>query len=672
MSSISPIARLAKTGYTAPPMQALLTYFRKLLLGTPRNPLSADTQRHIALIAFFAWIGLGADGLSSSCYGPEEAFLALGTHTHLALYIAIATAVTVFIIALAYNQVIELFPSGGGGYKIATQLLGPHAGLVSGAALIVDYVLTITLSAASGMDALFSLLPDAAQHYKLLAEVGIILLLLVLNLRGMKESIKLLMPIFIGFVLIHVALILWGIYFHESDLPTVLTNTVHRTYHLSQQMGWVFVIALLMRSYSLGSGTYTGIEAVSNNVNRLVEPRVRTGKWTMLYMAVSLSFTASGILLLYLLWQVHPVPNLTLNAVVFQSILGNSHFGHLALIITLALEAGLLLVAANTGFLAGPSVLANMAIDNWMPNRFRHLSSRLVTQNGIILFGLAALVILLWSGGSVAWLVVLYSINVFLTFSMSILGLCVYWWRQRKTTATNWRLRLAFSVFAFCVTGSILLVTIFSKFTAGGWVTVVVTGVVVVMCLWVKRYYTRITVKLKSIDILLHAPEHTAKPITPTLLAPDQPTAVFLVSQHYGVGMHTLLWVVRMFPGHFKNFIFLSAGVVDVESFRGQDALQEMQTEVNENLNYFVNYCKNHGLAAEAYSAYGTDPVTQLASLADKVAQKFSNCIFFATKLVFEHENWLTRFLHNETSVTLQRRLHERNLQLVLLPMRIG
>ena len=115
--------------------------------------------KHIALIAFFAWVGLGADGLSSSCYGPEEAFLALGAHTHLGLYLAMATAVTVFIISLAYNQVIELFPNGGGGYKVATNLIGPYAGLVSGAALIVDYVLTIAISVASGADALFSLLP---------------------------------------------------------------------------------------------------------------------------------------------------------------------------------------------------------------------------------------------------------------------------------------------------------------------------------------------------------------------------------------------------------------------------------------------------------------------------------------------------------------------------------
>lgn len=653
-------------------MKSLLTSLRNVLLGVPRNPLSPDIQRHIALIAFLAWIGLGADGLSSSCYGPEQAFLALGTHTHLALYIAFATAATVFIISLAYNQVIELFPSGGGGYKVATHLLGPHAGLVSGAALIVDYVLTITISTASGMDALFSLLPDPMAHFKLIAEMGMIILLIGLNLRGMKESIKVLMPIFVGFILVHIILIVWGVASHKSGLPAVMVETVSRTHNLGQQMGWMFVVALLLRSYSLGSGTYTGLEAVSNNVNRLAEPRVRTGKWTMFYMAVSLSFTAGGIILLYLLWNVKPVANETLNAVVFQAILGTSHSGHFGLILTLALEAGLLFVGANTGFLAGPTVLANMAIDNWMPSRFRHLSSRLVTQNGVVLFGLAALIVLLWSDGSVAWLVVLYSINVFLTFSMSILGIAVYWWQHRETASLNWRWRLIFSLFAFCVTGSILIVTLLSKFTAGGWVTAVITGAVIALCLMIKRHYSMIAAKLHNVDDTLHVTLPTIAPAA-LPLDPAQPTAIFFISKHYGpgVGMHTLLWVLRMFPQHFKNFIFLSAGIVDVESFTGQDALKTMQEQVDSELNYFVVYCRANGLAAESYSAFGTDPTVQLTELAEQAAQKYPNCIFFASKLIFEHDNWMTRLLHNETAITLQRRLHACDLQLVILPMRI-
>src|SRR6188768_806033 len=139
---------------------------KSILLGKPKDPLDPKVFHQISLIAFLAWVGLGADGLSSSAYGPEEAYLALGQHFYLALLLAILTAVTVFIISASYSQIIELFPTGGGGYLVATKLLGSRAGLVSGSALVVDYMLTITISIASSADAMFSFLPAPLATYK--------------------------------------------------------------------------------------------------------------------------------------------------------------------------------------------------------------------------------------------------------------------------------------------------------------------------------------------------------------------------------------------------------------------------------------------------------------------------------------------------------------------------
>jgi len=330
--------------------------------------MSPETRKHIALAAFLAWIGIGADGLSSSAYGPAEAFMALGRYSDLALYLAVATAFTVFLISLAYNQVIELFPNGGGGYKVASRLIGPYAGLVAGSALIVDYVLTIAISVASGVDALFSLLPAAHQAVKLEVEVSVLLLLIYLNLRGTRESIKVLAPIFLGFVVTHLSLIAYGIASHGYEVDAEIAQSIRETGEFGGQVGWFFLIAVMLKAYSLGGGTYTGIEAVSNNVNILKEPRVRTGKWTMFMMALSLSVTAGGIIFLYLLWDVAPVQtHETLNAIVFREIISSIGFpgglSNALLIVTLALEGALLFVAANTGFLGGPSVLANMAVD---------------------------------------------------------------------------------------------------------------------------------------------------------------------------------------------------------------------------------------------------------------------------------------------------------------------
>ena len=649
---------------------SLVTRIRQWVIGAPLNPFQPQILRHVSLVAFLAWVGLGADGMSSSCYGPEEAFLALGAHTHLALYVALATAVTVFVISLGYNQVIELFPSGGGGYKVATRLLGSWAGVVSGAALIIDYVLTITVSVASGTDAFFSLLPRAYLPWRLSTEIGLVLFLLVLNLRGMKESIQVLMPIFLGFVIMHFGLIIYGVAVHSHGLMQLVPETLNETRSYASLVGWVPVLALTLHAYSLGSGTYTGLEAVSNNVNRLSEPRVTTGKWTMFYMAISLSFTAAGFILLYLLWQVSPVSGQTLNAVVFHKILGNSSLGHGLLLLTLLLEAGLLLMAANTGFLGGPAVLANMAMDNWVPNRFRHLSTRLVVQNGIILFGVSALLLLIWSRGNVSLLVVLYSINVFITFSLSLLGLSVYWARHREAASPRWKMRLTFSLFAWLITTGILCVTLISKFESGGWVTISLTCLVVGICFLIRRHYRRVNQKLAILDAQLKLPVMSDKPV---LLSfdPLAPTAVVFVGKSFGVGMHTLLSIMRIFPRYYHNFVFVSAGIVDASSFSGQAAIEEMRKEVCANLQYFVDYCHQYGLAAESDVAFGTDTVEELTRLAERVGRKYPNSIFFASRLVFESDNWITRILHNETPTTLQRNLHIQGKELMILPMRI-
>src|ERR1700756_2677519 len=202
-------------------MATALDKIWQVIVGKPLDPLDPRTRHAIAVTPLLAWVGLGADGLSSSCYGPEEAFLALGQHTPLALFLALATAATVFIIAIGYNQVIELFPTGGGGYRVATALLGPRLGLVSGAALLVDYVLTIATSLASGVDAFFSLLPVSAQAFKLATELAIVVLMTGLNFRGMRESILVLLPIFIGFVVLHLVLIVYGVAVHGNDLVAV-------------------------------------------------------------------------------------------------------------------------------------------------------------------------------------------------------------------------------------------------------------------------------------------------------------------------------------------------------------------------------------------------------------------------------------------------------------------
>jgi len=383
------------------------------LVGEPRNINEPSLFHKISLIPVLAWIGLGADGLSSSSYGPEEAFRTLNSHTYIAILIGVATAFTVFIIAYAYARIIEHFPQGGGGYIVSTKTISDSAGIISGSALIVDYMLTITVSLVSCGDALFSFVPAAFQKYKLIFIVFLIFLLILLNLRGVKESVLALAPIFVVFVVTHILLIGYGVFYHTDQFGPVFNQFNSSFKHDIGTIGMIGIMAIFLRAFSLGGGTYTGIEAVSNGMQIMREPKVQTGKRTMVYMAASLAFTASGLLICYALFQIKPLEGRTLNAILADEIFRNWPLGVWIALITILSEGGLLMVAAQAGFVDGPRVMANMATDFWLPHRFAMLSEQLTMQNGVLLMGIASIILLFYTNGSISALVVMYSINVF-------------------------------------------------------------------------------------------------------------------------------------------------------------------------------------------------------------------------------------------------------------------
>jgi amino acid transporter len=655
----------------------MLLKIRNFLFGNPRDPFDKEARKNISLVAFFAWVGLGADGISSSCYGPEEAFMALENHEALAIYLAIATAITVFIISYAYIQVIELFPKGGGGYRVATRLLGKYAGLVSGSALIIDYILTIAISIASGIDAIFSFLPAEFQKTKLVIAILLVGLLAFLNLRGMKESIKFLLPLFLGFIITHFSLIIYGIIIHYYGLSSLVPEAITETTELKNSMGWVFVLSLFLKAFSMGGGTYTGLEAVSNNVNTLSEPSVRTAKLTMFLLAISLAFMAAGIIFLYLLWDVHKVDGETLNATTFYVLTeawnyDKINFGDFIVPITLVLESGLLLVAANAGFLAGPSVIANMANDEWMPKSLSSLSSRLVVKNGILFMAAAAILTLLITGGSVHILVVLYSINVFITFSMSLLGLSIYWLRSRHSKK-YWLRKLLTSGLGFIVCFGILIVTIFEKFYEGGWITLLITSVFVVIGLIIKNMYHKLKMRLIQKEMQFYSYDDLVPKYENTIGNTDksEPTAAIIVDQTFGSGMNCLLEIKKLFPGIFKNFIFVTVGEVDSNTFSEEKRWRDMRKKTKATLNKYRNYCNANGRFAKAYVGYGTDIVEKLGQLTDRVAKDYPKTVFFGTKFIFDNDNIFTQILFNHVPYIIQKKLHIKGLNMVILPMKI-
>jgi amino acid transporter len=649
---------------------------KDLLFGKPKDPLDPKVFHQISLVAFLAWVGLGADGLSSSAYGPEEAYLALGQHFYLALPLAILTAVTVFIISASYSQIIELFPTGGGGYLVATKLLGARAGLVSGSALVVDYMLTITISIASSVDALFSFLPGGWQSFKLIFEIVLIFGLIFLNLRGVKESVIFMLPIFLLFIVMHIIVITMGVLPHAADMSSLVANTSREISGDVQGLGLFATLGILLHAYSLGGGTYTGIEAVSNGLQILREPRVVTGKKTMLYMATSLAFTAGGILLCYLLNRVAHEPGRTLNASLFATIYG-AFFGADSAttatlgIITLITEAALLIVAAQAGFLDGPRVLSNMSLDSWAPHRLSHLSDQLVTRNGVWFMGIASLGFLIYSRGEVKLLVVMYSINVFLTFTLSQLGMCRHWWEVRKS-AESWKIKLAINGLGLVSTTTILFVTVTTKFAEGGWVTVVVTFVFVLVCQVVRWHYDRVKLALKSLDdTLMGLPFQPALDAAAPVKDSKAPTAAIIVRDFDGIGIHTLLNIQRLFPNHFRNIIFVSVGVIDTGQFKGHAEIENLKRKKEEDLKSFVDFATCLGWYSEYRYGFGVDLIEELEELCEAVAKDFPRLVYFTGTLVFQEENFFTRLLHNHTPITLQQKLQFAGRDMMILPIRV-
>jgi hypothetical protein len=374
-------------------------------------------------------------------------------------------------------------------------------------------------------------------------------------------------------------------------------------------------------------------------------------------------------------------------------------FGYGFVVTALFSEGALLFVAAQAGFVDGPRVMANMAIDSWLPHRFAALSDRLSMRNGVMLMAIAALAALTYTRGDVSKLVVMYSINVFVTFSLSNLAMSRFWIRHRKDHDRWFRHLLAHLVgLTLCVT--ILGITTFEKFTEGGWVTLVVTAALIVVCFFIKRHYTLVIRALRQLDVDLPSPPEVEavrdlekapasasssaafiEGATAGLLehhpaavqAPDpqKPVAILLVGGYTGLGRHALLTLLRMFPHHFEAVIFVSIAVVDSESFKGADQIAELEKRTRENLLRYERYARTLDVAAASAFAIGTEVAVEAEKMAEDLVRRYPRALFVAGQIIFEEETLANRLLHNETALMVQGRLQRRGIPMIVVPVRI-
>ena len=326
-------------------------------------------------------------------------------------------------------------------------------------------------------------------------------------------------------------------------------------------------------------------------------------------------------------------------------------------------------MAAQTGFIDGPRVMSNMAVDSWFPHRFAHLSERLTMHNGVLLMGGAALLLLLYTHGNISTLIVMYSINVFATFSLSELGMSRFFITHRKTERM-WKKHLPVHMTGLTLCLTILIVTVTQKFLEGGWITLVITSLAIGVCYLIRRHYNEVKTRIRELDeMLMNIP--TSGPKNEESVDPKKMTAVQLVTGFNGFGVHTLLSIVRSFPNLYKNIIFVSVAVCDSGSFKGPEAVCDLSDATREDLEKYVDLARRLGMPADYRFDVGTDVVESATQLCKKVAEEFPRSTFFTGQLVFERVHFFHKMLHNETAYAIQRRLQWDGMTTVILPIRV-
>ncbi len=397
-------------------------------------------------------------------------------------------------------------------------------------------------------------------------------------------------------------------------------------------------------------------------------------------MAVSLAVTAGGILLAYMLLNVRPptdpnAPYITLNAILLQN-LGRGRFGIAFMGVTLVSEAALLLVAAQTGFIDGPRVMANMALDSWIPHRFSSLSERLTLQDGVLMMGAAGAATLLFTRGDIGALVTMYAINVFITFSLTQLGMCRYWWSERRRNRRWIRALPIHGVWALMCMG-ILITMICEKFfdiekpgrrlgDAGG--------------------DRRAGGVVPAHPALLPARQGDERRVLAArrgpAAGPGRPAGRRRPRPGDGNGDPAGRGLQRPrrplahdhsadVPGVFRQVVFVSVGVMDSGNFKGVEEVERLRAQTQESLDRYVAIARRLGLKSTSMMLVGTDPTSECEELCLQVARRFPKVTFFAGQLVFQREKWYHRLLHNNTAFALQRRLHWEGLPVLILPARV-
>lgn len=451
---------------------------KRIILG---NPLMTEMAHNERIPKWKALAVLSSDALSSVAYATEEILIPLSLFAMAAVAwsmpIALGIATLLLIITVSYQQTIDAYPNGGGAYTVAKENLGTTAGLVAGASLLIDYTLTVAVSVAAGVENIASAFPALAPHNVAIG-IAVILVVMFLNLRGIKESSSIFaLPtyLFIGSFLILIVVGTWRIL--SGEVPPV-APVIHETYP-------AVPLFLLLRAFSSGCAALTGIEAISNGIPVFKEPAQKNAKATMIWMSTILGSFFLGITLLAHTYGVVPSAGQTAVSLLARKVFGESAFYY----VIPAATALILFLAANTSFADFPRLASLLGKDRFLPRQLASLGDRLVFSNGIVGLSLGAIFLIVIFGGTTHHLIPLYAVGVFLSFTLSQTGMVVHHIRERQP---GWKKSTFFNALGGLITFIVLLVIGATKFTHGAWMVVVLIPTMVVIFKKINNHYIQI------------------------------------------------------------------------------------------------------------------------------------------------------------------------------------
>lgn len=473
---------------------------KRILVG---DPLSTEQLHHERIPKWKALAVLSSDALSSVAYATEEVLIPLSIFATSAVAwsmpIAVCIAFLLFVVTMSYRQTIDAYPGGGGAYTVARENLGVNAGLVAGAALLIDYVLTVAVSVSAGVENIASAFPSLLP-YKMVLDVMIIILITLFNLRGVRESATVFAYPTYLFIFSFIIMIITGVVrIAMGDIPDT-APIIHESYP-------VVPLFLLLRAFSSGCTALTGVEAISNGIPIFREPSQRNAKVTMAWMSFILGSLFLSMTLLAHLFGVVPKEGETAVSLVAHKVFGDNFFYYVVQSSTTLI----LVLAANTSYADFPRLSSLLAKDRFLPRQLASLGDRLVFSNGIAGLSLAAIILVLLFGGDTHHLIPLYAVGVFLSFTLSQTGMVVHHLKLREP---HWKKSLIFNALGAVTTFVVLMVFGATKFMAGAWMVIIMIPTLVFLFRQINRHYIHTASRLtrpKGLAVSkAHRLKHTA------------------------------------------------------------------------------------------------------------------------------------------------------------------